>query len=119
MVGAKQLKVRLRPELRQAESLHVARDVGKAVDKGALRGDVAATMELLMLTAQPPQALLRAMYATLTDKYYGCLLYTSDAADERSSVDLGGRRLIKKKKSQKKKNKSTIDTHSSQHKHPA
>ena len=26
-----------------------------------------------------------------------CLLYTSDAADERSSVDLGGRRLIKKK----------------------
>ena len=29
-----------------------------------------------------------------------CLLYTSDAADERSSVDLGGRRIIKKKKSQ-------------------
>ena len=29
---------------------------------------------------------------------HGCLLYTSDAADERSSVDLGGRRIIKKKK---------------------
>ena len=28
----------------------------------------------------------------------GCLLYTSDAADERSSVDLGGRRILKKKK---------------------
>ena len=28
----------------------------------------------------------------------GCLLYTSDAADERTSVDLGGRRIIKKKK---------------------
>ena len=28
---------------------------------------------------------------------YHCLLYTSDAADERSSVDLGGRRIIKKK----------------------
>ena len=28
---------------------------------------------------------------------YDCLLYTSDAADERSSVDLGGRRIIKKK----------------------
>ena len=26
-----------------------------------------------------------------------CLLYTSDAADERSRVDLGGRRLLKKK----------------------
>ena len=30
-----------------------------------------------------------------------CLLYTSDAADERSSVDLGGRRIIKKKKTQR------------------
>ena len=30
-----------------------------------------------------------------------CLLYTSDAADERSSVDLGGRRIIKKKKDAK------------------
>src|SRR5678816_639686 len=29
--------------------------------------------------------------------YNDCLLYTSDAADERSSVDLGGRRIIKKK----------------------
>ena len=28
---------------------------------------------------------------------HGCLLYTSDAADERSSVDLGGRRILKKK----------------------
>ena len=32
--------------------------------------------------------------------YWDCLLYTSDAADERSSVDLGGRRIIKKKTSQ-------------------
>ena len=30
-----------------------------------------------------------------------CLLYTSDAADERSSVDLGGRRLFKKKNKEK------------------
>src|SRR5665648_168605 len=27
-----------------------------------------------------------------------CLLYTSDAADEEDSVDLGGRRIIKKRK---------------------
>ena len=31
-------------------------------------------------------------------RFGDCLLYTSDAADERSSVDLGGRRIIKKKK---------------------
>eukprot|EP00658_Telonema_sp_P-2_P002483 TRINITY_DN1093_c0_g1_i1.p1 TRINITY_DN1093_c0_g1~~TRINITY_DN1093_c0_g1_i1.p1 ORF type:complete len:184 (-),score=51.19 TRINITY_DN1093_c0_g1_i1:82-633(-) len=30
--------------------------------------------------------------------YSTCLLYTSDAADEEDSVDLGGRRIIKKKK---------------------
>ena len=36
----------------------------------------------------------------LLKSYYGtCLLYTSDAADERSSVDLGGRRIIQKKHS--------------------
>ena len=36
-----------------------------------------------------------------------CLLYTSDAADERSSVDLGGRRIIKKKKKEKKKKRES------------
>src|SRR5665811_2612223 len=29
---------------------------------------------------------------------YTCLLYTSDAADDLTRVDLGGRRIIKKKK---------------------
>ena len=32
-----------------------------------------------------------------------CLLYTSDAADEEDSVDLGGRRMIKKKKNMKRR----------------
>eukprot|EP00831_Metopus_contortus_P002420 TRINITY_DN10892_c0_g1_i5.p1 TRINITY_DN10892_c0_g1~~TRINITY_DN10892_c0_g1_i5.p1 ORF type:complete len:107 (-),score=38.81 TRINITY_DN10892_c0_g1_i5:93-413(-) len=35
---------------------------------------------------------------------YICLLYTSDAADDTPCVDLGGRRIIKKKK---KNNKNT------------
>src|SRR5665648_1254881 len=34
----------------------------------------------------------------MTVLYNTCLLYTSDAADEEDSVDLGGRRIIKKKK---------------------
>ena len=38
---------------------------------------------------------------------YACLLYTSDAADERSSVDLGGRRLIQKKTKKRKKKEIT------------
>eukprot|EP00831_Metopus_contortus_P002349 TRINITY_DN10862_c0_g1_i1.p1 TRINITY_DN10862_c0_g1~~TRINITY_DN10862_c0_g1_i1.p1 ORF type:complete len:160 (-),score=1.30 TRINITY_DN10862_c0_g1_i1:10-489(-) len=33
--------------------------------------------------------------------YYTCLLYTSDAADDTPCVDLGGRRIIKKKKKPK------------------
>ena len=44
--------------------------------------------------------LLRADRAGARTGASTCLLYTSDAADERSSVDLGGRRIIKKKKQQ-------------------
>ena len=57
----------------------------------------------------PEQKPLYLMY----DQIYCCLLYTSDAADERSSVDLGGRRIIKKKKKIKikiKKNKKKTKT---------
>ena len=39
-----------------------------------------------------------------------CLLYTSDAADERSSVDLGGRRIIKKKNKEKPGGRRSRDT---------
>ena len=39
-----------------------------------------------------------ATYRVEIERAHICLLYTSDAADERSSVDLGGRRIIKKKK---------------------
>ena len=40
---------------------------------------------------------LGGRHTGVIDRLKGCLLYTSDAADERSSVDLGGRRIIKKK----------------------
>src|SRR5664279_2304182 len=33
-------------------------------------------------------------YRFMGERVYGCLLYTSDAADEEDSVDLGGRRII-------------------------
>ena len=41
-----------------------------------------------------------------------CLLYTSDAADERSSVDLGGRRIIKTKNNRTKTRSPSINIHS-------
>ena len=39
--------------------------------------------------------------STLSSIGNACLLYTSDAADERSSVDLGGRRILQKKNKNK------------------
>jgi hypothetical protein len=71
MVGAKRLSVRLRPELQQAESLQTLEDVGSAVDDGALDGNPLALQGLLMIPPDAPQSLLRAIYVTLTDKYYG------------------------------------------------
>jgi ATP-dependent helicase YprA (DUF1998 family) len=71
IVGAKRLSVRLRPELRPTESLHALAEVGKSIDKGALDGDLSELVQLLQLTDPPPQSLLKAMYLTLTDKYYG------------------------------------------------
>ena len=41
-----------------------------------------------------------------------CLLYTSDAADERSSVDLGGRRIIKKQQRRGSTGRDSIYVHS-------
>ena len=48
--------------------------------------------------------------AELLDRLVACLLYTSDAADERSSVDLGGRRIIKKKNIYKRQGVSMLWT---------
>ena len=44
-----------------------------------------------------------------------CLLYTSDAADERSSVDLGGRRLIKKKKQERAHRETLLHHNTTSH----
>ena len=41
-----------------------------------------------------------------TGSFNICLLYTSDAADEEDSVDLGGRRIIKQKKKKQEKRRS-------------
>ena len=56
----------------------------------------------------PDMLLFKTLTATLPPiELSDCLLYTSEAADERSSVDLGGRRIIKKKNSKKAAARST------------
>ena len=68
-------------------------------------GDVYKRQQLVLHHAragEPRQPLDRGPVTTAERerkaRSTACLLYTSDAADERSSVDLGGRRIIKKKK---------------------
>ena len=51
-----------------------------------------------MLPAMVAISVVREIAPVITALICACLLYTSDAADERSSVDLGGRRIIKKQK---------------------
>ena len=63
--------------------------------------------------AQVGQRLIDGVAKSMAEDFFKrCLLYTSDAADERSSVDLGGRRIIKKKKRERVRvsvhSKSTI-----------
>ena len=67
-------------------------------------GDVYKRQELtLLLMTVLSQAFLTLVsgnfvsFTFFSARHSSCLLYTSDAADERSSVDLGGRRIIKKK----------------------
>ena len=68
-------------------------------------GDVYKRQGVLVQAAeqveqQRPTSLAEGQVAQFIedDQVQACLLYTSDAADERSRVDLGGRRIIKKKK---------------------
>ena len=66
-----------------------------------LFGGVLAVLMRIQLARPGNTFLSPEMYNqifTLHGSIMICLLYTSDAADERSSVDLGGRRIIKTKK---------------------
>ena len=67
-----------------------------------LKGDVLFSMIEWKAGQEEFQSFLRSLLNEYTHKNITCLLYTSDAADERSSVDLGGRRIIKKKNREEK-----------------
>ena len=57
--------------------------------------EVAKTVRTLV-DPVPAEFVREFQKSTINEPVPACLLYTSDAADERSSVDLGGRRIIKK-----------------------
>ena len=68
-------------------------DVYKRQDRASLSAH-AEGKRILIIEDEP--VFVELFSKRLMDEGYTCLLYTSDAADERSSVDLGGRRIIKK-----------------------
>ena len=71
-----------------------SRGLGDVYKRQDLRRARSSLLSLAPTTTGSATA-IALIYPELKGKL--CLLYTSDAADERSSVDLGGRRIIKKK----------------------
>ncbi len=87
MVGSRLLGVRLRPELKGTESLHVMYQVAEAVDHGAL-SDPTQLISLYQLGSEPPpRALLRGMVATITDRYYGLQSLALASLRERRNLE--------------------------------
>src|SRR5678816_442660 len=85
-------------ELVERISRTVSEDGGKEVFPGFFLARSSKPSESLHNVFLPAFCLVaqgrkRALLGEEVFRY--CLLYTSDAADERSSVDLGGRRIIK------------------------
>jgi len=72
LIAAKELGVRLRPELRFGESFEVERQVEAAVNEGALN-DPTEAMALWgdVARAVPPESVLRGIYKVLTDRFLG------------------------------------------------
>lgn len=72
LLAAKDLGVRLRPELKPGESFHEELEVEEAVRVGILGRDVDLAMLVLRLRARAiPESLLRAITKPLWDRFYG------------------------------------------------
>ncbi|HWG33970.1 MAG TPA: DEAD/DEAH box helicase [Gemmatimonadaceae bacterium] len=90
LVAAKELGVRLRPELRLGESFEAENQVERAMDAGALDDPMEAlTLFADIRTAIPPEALLRGVYKVLTDRYLGLESLALASVRERGNHEAG------------------------------
>jgi ATP-dependent helicase YprA (DUF1998 family) len=72
LIAAKEMGVRLRPELKVGESFHDENVVEEALRNGALTRDMDLLQLLVRLRGSaPPESLLRAITKSLADRYYG------------------------------------------------
>src|SRR5665811_2569147 len=81
---------------RQCLSHHCFASSGRAKKQDILRGPPPEAFGIFQISLDKPTFLLCIFLSDYVFK--ACLLYTSDAADDLTRVDLGGRRIIKKKK---------------------
>lgn len=87
LIGAKELGVRLRPELRSGETLQGEQQVEDAFANDLL-ADPETLLSLLIDTraTAPPEALLRAIAKCLSDRYYGLEALALASIRERRSL---------------------------------
>ena len=72
LIAAKEMGVRLRPELKVGESFQDEHVVEEAIRSGALNSDTDLLKLLVRLRGSaPPESLLRAITKSLADRYYG------------------------------------------------
>jgi ATP-dependent helicase YprA (DUF1998 family) len=72
LVAAKEMSVRLRPELKVGETFQEENLIEQAVQSGALTREMDLLQLLVRLRGSaPPESLLRAITSALTDRYYG------------------------------------------------
>ena len=72
LIAAKDMRVRLRPELKVGESFQDEKVVERAVSEGVLQNDTALLQLLVNLRGStPPESLLRAITNSIGDRYYG------------------------------------------------
>eukprot|EP00656_Telonema_subtile_P000954 TRINITY_DN10454_c0_g1_i2.p2 TRINITY_DN10454_c0_g1~~TRINITY_DN10454_c0_g1_i2.p2 ORF type:complete len:115 (+),score=8.43 TRINITY_DN10454_c0_g1_i2:394-738(+) len=76
-------------------------------DKSPIRHDIDMHLKATLLASRIGCISMHHTDSGYEHKTRTCLLYTSDAADEEDSVDLGGRRIIEKKKKENKQERGT------------
>ena len=95
LLSSQRMGVRLRPKLKNTESLHITLAVARALERGVLSNQTNA-LDLMMdvRTENPPEALLRAVHETLTSKYFGVQSLALASLRERGTLtaDLRGLR---------------------------
>lgn len=89
LIAAKDMGVRLRPELKVGESFQDESLVEEEVRNGALTRDTDLLQLLVRLRgSRPPESLLRAITTSLTDRYYGLESLALASIVERSEHSL-------------------------------